>query len=98
MHGKTSPIYHDGEGVFRRLPNPFEAARYHSLLVDRQRLPASLKLTAWTEEGEVMGVRHATHPVEGVQFHPESIMTPEGKSLLRNFLAISKAWWTARRS
>jgi len=92
MHGKTSPIYHDGQGLFRGLPDPFEAARYHSLIVERRGLPASLKMTAWTEEGEVMGIRHVRHPVEGVQFHPESVMTPEGKALLRNAVANAKAW------
>jgi len=97
MHGKTSPVYHDGETLFRSMPNPFEAARYHSLLVERRGLPACLKVSAWTEEGEIMGLRHVEHPVEGVQFHPESIMTPDGKTLLRNFLAGAKAWRTKRR-
>ncbi len=92
MHGKTSPVYHDGRGVFAGLPDPFEAARYHSLLVERKSLPSSLALTAWTEEGEVMGVRHKEHLVEGVQFHPESVMTRDGKKLLRNFLAAARAW------
>jgi para-aminobenzoate synthetase component 2 len=96
MHGKTSPIYHDGDGVFRGLPNPFEAARYHSLLVERASLPDSLVMTAWTEEGEVMGVRHKTMPVEGVQFHPESVMTRDGKALLRNFLAAAARWRRGR--
>ncbi len=96
MHGKTSPIYHDGESVFQKLPNPFEAARYHSLLVDRKTIPKSLKLTAWTEEGEVMGLRHNELLVEGVQFHPESIMTRDGKALLKNFLTSAKSWWAQR--
>ncbi len=96
MHGKTSPVYHDGQGLFTGLPDPFEAARYHSLLVERKSLPASLALTAWTEEGEVMGVRHKTHLVEGVQFHPESVMTRDGKKLLRNFLAVARAWRPAK--
>jgi len=91
MHGKTSPVYHGGDGVFRGLPNPFEAGRYHSLIVERKSLPKTLKMTAWTE-GELMGVRHAVHPVEGVQFHPESILTGSGKELLRNALAMAKAW------
>ena len=87
MHGKTSPIQHDGRTVFAGLPNPFEATRYHSLLIERESLPDSLAISAETAEGEIMGVRHRTDPVEGVQFHPESILTQAGKALLRNFLA-----------
>jgi anthranilate synthase/aminodeoxychorismate synthase-like glutamine amidotransferase len=87
MHGKTSLIHHNGEGVFANLPQPFEATRYHSLIVKRETLPACLEITAETAEGEIMGLRHRTLPVHGVQFHPESILTREGKSLLRNFLA-----------
>ena len=87
MHGKTSPILHEGQGVFAGLPSPFEATRYHSLVIDPPTLPAELERTAWTAEGEIMGVRHRTHFVEGVQFHPESILTLEGKKLLANFLA-----------
>jgi len=86
MHGKTSPIRHDGRGVFRELSNPFAATRYHSLVIDRGTLPAELEVSAWTDEGEIMGVRHRSLPVEGVQFHPESILTLEGKRLLQNFL------------
>ncbi|MBW8004829.1 MAG: aminodeoxychorismate/anthranilate synthase component II [candidate division NC10 bacterium] len=86
MHGKTSLIRHDGQTLFRELPNPFEATRYHSLLVDRENLPGCLEVSAQTAEGEVMGLRHREHPVEGVQFHPESILTAVGKDLLRNFL------------
>ena len=86
MHGKTSPIHHDGKGVFKGLPNPFEAIRYHSLAVQPEDLPEDLEVTARAETGVVMGVRHRSLPVEGVQFHPESIMTPTGKDLLRNFL------------
>ena len=86
MHGKTSLMYHEGKGVFRNLPQPFEANRYHSLIVERASLPHELEITATTEDGLIMGLRHRTHPVEGVQFHPESIMTPVGKDLLRNFL------------
>jgi para-aminobenzoate synthetase component 2 len=86
MHGKTSLIHHDGKGVFRGMSNPFEAARYHSLVIRRDSVPPELEVTAWTDEGEVMGVRHREYPVEGVQFHPESFMTPEGHTLLRNFL------------
>jgi anthranilate synthase/aminodeoxychorismate synthase-like glutamine amidotransferase len=86
MHGKTSPIEHAGEGVFARLPNPFEATRYHSLLVERESLPACLSVTAWTAEGEIMGLRHRAMDVEGVQFHPESILTTSGKALLGNWV------------
>ncbi|MGW8160726.1 MAG: anthranilate synthase component II [Desulfobulbales bacterium] len=87
MHGKTSPISHDGKGVFSSLPNPFEAMRYHSLVVNEANLPACLEITAKSDQGELMGLRHRKLPVEGVQFHPESIMTPDGVQLLRNFLA-----------
>ncbi len=86
MHGKTSPILHGGEGVFRGLPSPFEATRYHSLIVQRETLPPALKITAETAEGEIMGLQHRELPVHGVQFHPESILTAEGKRLLQNFL------------
>jgi anthranilate synthase/aminodeoxychorismate synthase-like glutamine amidotransferase len=86
MHGKTSAIEHDGRTVFAGLSNPFDATRYHSLLVRRETLPACLEISAWTHEGEIMGVRHRELPVEGVQFHPESILTTEGKRLLANFL------------
>ena len=86
MHGKTSQIRHDGRGVFTDLPNPFTATRYHSLVVVRDSVPDELEVTAWAEDGEIMGLRHRRHPIEGVQFHPESILTLEGKSLLRNFL------------
>ena len=87
MHGKTSMISHDGHGVFKGLPNPFEATRYHSLIVEQDSLPDCLVETAWTEHGELMGVRHKEFQVEGVQFHPESILTRVGHDLLRNFLA-----------
>jgi anthranilate synthase/aminodeoxychorismate synthase-like glutamine amidotransferase len=86
MHGKTSLIHHDGKGVFRGMSNPFEAARYHSLVIRHDSIPPELEVTAWTDENEVMGVRHRERPMEGVQFHPESFMTPEGHTLLRNFL------------
>jgi anthranilate synthase/aminodeoxychorismate synthase-like glutamine amidotransferase len=86
MHGKTSMIRHDGRGVFGGLPNPFEAMRYHSLLVDAASLPDCLEISAWSEENELMGLRHKEFSVEGVQFHPESIMTPDGVRLLKNFL------------
>jgi anthranilate synthase component 2 len=87
MHGKTSPIHHAGGGVFAGLPDPFDATRYHSLVIDPATLPSDLERSAWTAEGEIMGVRHRTDFVEGVQFHPESILTIEGKRLLANFLA-----------
>ena len=86
MHGKMSLIHHTGEGVFSGLPNPFEAIRYHSLAVYRDNLPDELEITAWTDSGLIMGVRHKQHPIEGIQFHPESIMTKVGKDLLKNFL------------
>ena len=86
MHGKTSPIHHSGAGVFRGLPSPFTATRYHSLAVERAGLPDCLEVTAWTEDGEIMGLRHRTAAVEGVQFHPESILTEHGHAMLRNFL------------
>ena len=85
-HGKTSPIHHDGKGVFAGLPNPFEAIRYHSLVIYPETLPDCLEITAWTDNGLIMGVRHKTLPVAGVQFHPESIMTAVGHDLLRNYL------------
>jgi para-aminobenzoate synthetase component 2 len=86
MHGKTSPVMHDGKSIFAGLENPFEAMRYHSLLVEHKTIPECLEVSARTAEGEVMGLRHRSYPIEGVQFHPESIGTPEGKNLLRNFL------------
>ena len=86
MHGKMSFIQHDGKGLFQGLPNPFEAIRYHSLAVYREDLPDDLEVTAWTDKGIIMGVRHKRYPVEGIQFHPESIMTKVGKDVLRNFL------------
>jgi len=88
-HGKTSLIRHNDKGVFRRLPNPFEAIRYHSLVIVKDTVPDCLELTAWTDNGLVMGVRHREYPVEGVQFHPESIMTKAGKDLLHNFLGVN---------
>ncbi|WP_026593133.1 aminodeoxychorismate/anthranilate synthase component II [Bacillus sp. UNC437CL72CviS29] len=86
MHGKTSPMYHDGKTIFSEIPNPFTATRYHSLIVKKETLPECLEVTSWTEEGEIMGLRHKTLPIEGVQFHPESIMTSHGKELLQNFI------------
>ena len=90
MHGKTSLIHHDGRTLFAGLPNPFEAVRYHSLLVERESLPECLEISAQTDEGEIMGLRHREYLVEGVQFHPESILTQCGKDLLRNFLALGR--------
>lgn len=87
-HGKTSMIYHDGGGVLRGLPQPFEAGRYHSLVVDRPSLPPALQVTAETSDGLIMGLRHRELPIEGVQFHPESVLTPAGKQLLRNFVGL----------
>lgn len=86
MHGKTSPVYHHGAGVFRGLPSPFEATRYHSLIVERESLPDVLEITAETDDGEIMGLKHKSWPLEGVQFHPEAILTEHGKQILRNFL------------
>jgi anthranilate synthase/aminodeoxychorismate synthase-like glutamine amidotransferase len=88
MHGKTSPIRHEGGGLFAGLPNPFEATRYHSLIVEKSSVPACLRITADTAEGEIMGLQHREFPVHGVQFHPESILSREGKDLLRNFLKL----------
>lgn len=85
MHGKTSLIFHDGRTIYQGLPNPFEAIRYHSLLVERRSLPDCLEVSAWTEQGEIMGLRHHKYKVEGVQFHPESILTKEGSKVLKNF-------------
>ena len=90
MHGKTSPIHHDGRELFKGLPNPFEATRYHSLIVERSSLPACLEMTAWVAEGEIMGLRHSDLPVWGVQFHPESILTVGGMDILRNFIEMTK--------
>jgi anthranilate synthase component 2 len=90
MHGKTSKIFHNDKGVFKGLPNPFIATRYHSLAVDKATLPDDLEITAWTEDGEIMGVQHKTRPVYGVQFHPESIATEGGHQLLANFLDLAK--------
>ncbi|MCC5845902.1 MAG: aminodeoxychorismate/anthranilate synthase component II [Verrucomicrobia bacterium] len=86
MHGKTSPIHHDNTSVFKSMPNPFDATRYHSLIVEKASLPECLRVTAWTEEGEIMGLAHKTLPVFGVQFHPESVLTQEGMTLMRNFV------------
>lgn len=90
LHGKTSQIYHDGKGVYEGVPNPFEATRYHSLLIEKESLPNKLEVTAWTDEGEIMGVRHKEYLIEGVQFHPESILTRHGKDILKNFIKIAR--------
>jgi len=97
MHGKTSPILHEDEGVFAGLPSPFEATRYHSLIIDPPTVPDTLLVNARTAEGEIMGVRHRDYPIHGVQFHPESILTRHGKELLRNFLRLSKSFHGATR-
>jgi anthranilate synthase/aminodeoxychorismate synthase-like glutamine amidotransferase len=89
MHGKTSPILNDGRTIFKGLPNPFPAGRYHSLLLKKSTLPPCLEISAQTDEGEIMGVRHRDYPLEGVQFHPESILTPQGKRLIKNFLDVA---------
>ena len=89
MHGKTSPIYHHGKGIFSNLPIPFEATRYHSLLVEKKSFPSELEITAWTREVEIMGLQHRKFPTWGVQFHPESILTKDGKKLLKNFLFLA---------
>lgn len=86
MHGKTSPIYHDGQTIFQGIPSPYQATRYHSLIVEKESLPDCLEISAWTEEGEIMALRHKELAVEGVQFHPESIITDYGKTLLKNFI------------
>ena len=93
VHGKTSVIHHDGKAIYQGLANPFPAARYHSLIIERESFPSSLEITAQTQEGEIMGVRHRNYVVEGVQFHPESILTEVGHDLLRNFLSFSYPVW-----
>lgn len=90
LHGKTSEIHHDKKGIYKDIPNPFEATRYHSLIVNKESLPEEFEITAWTDQGEIMGIRHKEHVMEGVQFHPESILTKHGKDLLRNFISIAK--------
>lgn len=90
MHGKVSPVKHIGEGMFHKLPNPVTCTRYHSLVIDRDTLPDCLEITAWTDDGEIMGVRHKTLPIEGVQFHPEGLLTEHGHDMLNNFLEAFK--------
>ncbi len=97
MHGKTSEVYHNGKDLFKNLSNPFTATRYHSLLVEKKSFPKDLEITAWTKQNEVMGLRHKTLPVWGVQFHPESILTPSGKDILQNFLNLSEAFWKKKK-
>ena len=89
MHGKTSPVMNDGRTIFKGIPNPFTAGRYHSLTIERSTLPSCLTVSAETEEGEIMAIRHNDYPVEGVQFHPESILTPQGKRIVKNFLDLA---------
>lgn len=93
MHGKTSLIFHDGKTIFKNIENPFEATRYHSLAVKKESLIEDFEISAWTVDGEIMGMRHKRMLVEGLQFHPESILTKEGKKILRNFLELSKRFW-----
>ena len=97
VHGKASPVHHRGEGIYQGLPSPFPAGRYHSLVVERRSLPRELAVTSWTREGEIMGLRHRTLDVEGVQFHPESVLTVQGKALLSNWLARVRAPRGGRR-
>ena len=97
VHGKASMVFHEGRGIFEGVPDPFEAGRYHSLVVERDDLPAELRLTAWTEDGLVMGTQHRELPRYGVQFHPESILTPEGPTLVRNFLSLTDLNVVGRR-
>jgi anthranilate synthase component 2 len=92
VHGKASPVIHRGDGVYAGLPSPFQAGRYHSLVVERASLPRELRITSWTREGEIMGLRHRRLEVEGVQFHPESILTDQGKALLGNWITLVKSW------
>ncbi len=98
MHGKTSAVFHDGRGVFKGLPNPFEATRYHSLVVKSASLPECLAVSAWTDHEEIMGIRHRAYPVEGIQFHPESVLTSCGKELLANFITEAERFWKKRTS
>jgi anthranilate synthase/aminodeoxychorismate synthase-like glutamine amidotransferase len=90
LHGKTSPISHDGKTIYKDIPNPFEATRYHSLLIENDSLPDAFEVSAWTDEGEIMGIRHKEHLMEGVQYHPESILTKYGKDILRNFINLAR--------
>ena len=98
MHGKTSAVFHDGKTIFRGLPSPFEATRYHSLIVKKETLPDCFTVSAWTDHDEIMGIRHRGYPVEGIQFHPESVLTSCGKELLRNFLAEAERFGSKKKS
>lgn len=97
MHGKTSEVFHTRKELFKNITNPFKATRYHSLLVEKKSFPKDLEITAWTQQNEVMGLRHKTLPVWGVQFHPESILTQQGKDILRNFLTLSEDYWKKKK-
>lgn len=97
MHGKTSEVYHNGKDLFKNLSDPFTATRYHSLLVEKKSFPKELEITAWTKQNEIMGLRHRTLPVWGVQFHPESILTQHGKDILHNFLKLSEQFWKNKK-
>lgn len=97
MHGKTSLIFHNGKGIFKNVENPFEATRYHSLAIRKETLINDFEISAWTVDGEIMGIRHKKLPIEGVQFHPESILTKEGKKILKNFLDIAKKFWEGKK-
>lgn len=90
LHGKTSEIYHDGKGIYENISNPFEATRYHSLIIKRDTLPEDFEVSAWTKQDEIMGIRHKEHLIEGVQFHPESVLTKVGKDLIKNFIKLVK--------
>ena len=97
MHGKTSMIQHRSQDLFKKIKSPFSATRYHSLIIEKKSFPKELEITAWTEKGEIMGLRHRQLPIWGVQFHPESILTPSGKDLLKNFLVLSKKTWKSKK-
>jgi len=97
MHGKTSLIFHDGKTIFSHIENPFEATRYHSLAIKRESLTNEFIISAWTIDGEIMGIRHKKYIIEGIQFHPESILTREGKKILKNFISISKSFWRKKK-
>lgn len=98
MHGKTSQVTHDGTGLYERVSSPFQAGRYHSLVVLKKGLPTCLKITSTSDDGEIMGLKHETHPTLGVQFHPESVLTPEGNTILGNFLKLTAAWKSGQRA
>ncbi len=97
MHGKTSPVHHDDKKLFKGLPDPFDATRYHSLILEKETMPACFNLTAWTDMDEIMGISHKEFLIEGIQFHPESILTRVGKEMLKNFLDLSEIFWQSKR-